>query len=398
MKITLQILFKQWLQRRSSVAIFLICILITLGFGLMLEKVSNQPITFALSVVDLDKSPNAKVFIDALSKNPLLDVRSTEAKEAQRDFSRGRTLAILEIPAGFFDQLDQEPLLLHYRAYDGAAPALTDLIAQSLMPFIGKIRLEKATARLIGPEWVPTGLKYYRDYLKEHPTEFAANIQEVASQKGLVSSAGLALIQTANQALGYCLLLIILLLVRQQAQEAVLNSAIQQRLKSIPGLWLKMQRTQWLFDLLQTAIPWSLMFIFVGSHLHLKPLVFLSLWFYGLLITQLFKLLLQWLYRISSRSSTSASSGGYAVELVVFGLVIGSALTGGAMFSIDLLPSGFSHFLQWNPFYVYNKGFYDFLTSGYSRSSDIYFFILLLALVTGKIILLLSKNGIKMVK
>lgn len=362
---TMRLQFQLWRRRPGAVIAWLICTALTLAFSWHLHQIANPPIAFSIGIVDGDGSAAAKAFVASVNQHALIESQVLDATTAQRRFAQGRLVALLEIPPGFFADIRGQKLQLTYRGYDGAAPALTDILAQGLMATIGEQHLAQATARYLSEDWIDTAKNHYSTYLAEHPTRFDAQVTAVKSLKGLRGEVQQQVVFSANQSLGYGLLLLLLLLTRQQAYDSTSVSAITHRLKTIPGQWARSTFSQGLLDLCLTAVPWSLLTLNAAWLIGLRFPLALYLWGLGLSIFLLYRWLMAALYRqLNLYGGLGQAEQSVYVELVMVALIVAPGLLGGALFPVDWLPEAIKNALAWNPFYAFNRQFYLVVEGG----------------------------------
>lgn len=393
----LNLIWKRWLAQPSSWVFLALCIAAIGAFGFQLQQQSKPAMTFTIAAVDQDLTDASKDFLDRLHQHDLITLHRLPLPEAQKLFKRGQAIALLEVPPGCFQDLTKNKLNLTYRAYDGAAPALADIIAQALMPAIGEARLNSATTRYLSEAWLPSAKGHYANYLADHPTTFTANIRAISALKGLTGDVQQQLILTANQSLGYGILLILLLITRQQGYAAAQNSNVTTRLKTIPGQYAAVRMSQCFFDALIAAIPWTFLVWVASFFIQLKPALTVMLWFFGLLLFVLYRWFVTAVYRcFFGARDARAMENNYLVELVVLSIIIGPGMMGGAIFPVDWLPDDIRNFMGWNPFFAINTLYYALVEKGHGHVVLPIFMVLVAAIGTGKFFLLLSKNGIKM--
>lgn len=354
-----------WLKRPSAVVAWLICTALALAFSWHLHQAANPPLAFSIAIVDRDGSAASEAFTTAVDQHALIEAQVLDAATARRRFEQGRLVALLEIPSGFFADIRGQKLQLTYRGYDGAAPALTDILAQGLMATIGEQHLTQATARYLSKDWIDTAKSHYAAYLEEHPTRFDARVSAVKSLKGLRGEVQQQVVFSANQSLGYGLMLLLLLLTRQQAYDSALQSATNERLKTIPGQWARSRFYQGLLDLALTAVPWSLLLINAAWLIGLKWPLALYLWGLGLLIFTGYRWLMSACYqRLNALGGLEQAEESVYIELLMVALIVAPGLLGGALFPVDWLPDAIKQALAWNPFYAFNQAFYAVVEGG----------------------------------
>lgn len=392
---TLTLILKRWLSSKTTLVLWLLSLLLVLAFCWQLYRQANPPVSFALAVVDQDHSAQARAYIASLEAHPLLSITELDSQEAHKRFRRGQMVAVLTLPKDFFNRVKNAKLELSYRHYDGVAPALTDILAQGLMASIGRSHLADAAARYLSPDWVGPALGYYEKYLEDHPTTFDARIRTVRSQKGLLGDVQQQVIYTANQGLGYGLVLLLLLLTRHQSYEAAKESYATQRLRLIPGQHQKFQLCQELFDLAVVAIPWSTLALYVSWTLGLRLWLAVGLWCYGLIVLWLFRWVMGSLYGLFYKGSWHRSGESEPLALLMVALIVAPSLLGGALVPLDLLPAQMNAFLFWNPFFAFNHGFYQLVGTGGLSPYFLVVRALALGRWIGKYFLILSKIGIK---
>ncbi len=366
-----------------------LCLLSLLWFHLDLARAARPQPMIGLIVVDQDNTTASKAYVKDISKQPLLAVRSLPEKQAFQQLQDSRTEAVLTIPKGYFEDFGKHQLKLTYRSYSSLAPALVDLLAQNLMPTIGKEKLNKATHRYLGPEWVPIALSDYSDYLREHPTTFKSYTQTTQSLKGLKSQQDLSLIQTANLSLGYGLILIIFLVVRSAVQHHVFPVPLRARIATVPGLLPKMALAARLTQASLYTPLWFLLVLSITLHLTLGLPLALYLGIFGWLILWVYHELLLWIY--------ARGQGTYQTQLIAIGAIMGPAIMGGAFFSIDLLPKTMLPLVSWSPFYQLNLVYVTVVSKGTLPLSTVNYMALLtlscLITVNARGILMMIKRG-----
>lgn len=333
-----------------------LCLLSLLWFHLDLTRAAKPQPVIGLIVVDQDQSHESKAYTQAVTQQPLLAVTTLPERQALDQLEASRTEAVLTIPKGYFEEFGKHRLKLTYRSYSSLAPALVDLLAQNLMPTIGKEKLTSATQRYLGQEWVPIALTDYSNYLEEHPTTFKAYTQTTQSLQGLKSQQDLSLIQTANLSLGYGLTLIIFLVLRGVVQNHVLSSALRDRISIAPSLYLKMAFTARLTQASLYLPLWVLLVVSITIHLTLALPLALYLGLFGCLILWVYHELLLWLY--------ARGQGTYQTQLIAIGAIMGPAIMGGAFFPIDLLPKTMLPLVSWSPFYQLNHVYASLVSKG----------------------------------
>jgi ABC-2 type transport system permease protein len=93
-----------FLDRRAVTMSFVAPILIGSFFGYLFGNVSDRPASkIQVAIVDRDQTPLIRKIVDALAKDPTLDVQSRTFEEAEAGVRSGKTTVAAVIPKGFAD-------------------------------------------------------------------------------------------------------------------------------------------------------------------------------------------------------------------------------------------------------------------------------------------------------
>lgn len=319
------------------------------GMSFSSENISNYSV--GIGYIDRENSENSRAYLEELQKKEILNlVELKDEKEGESKLSHSVIEGMLIIPKGHFDDILHSKLEYRYLEYSVIAPALIDLLAEDLMLPVSRAKLLNAAKIYLSEEWQERALHHYEDLLQNNSFYLDSTLQSISNSNGLKSDYEAKKIEYGRNLYGYGLAIAIFTLVLSLCLSQFKHSHIDERKKTVHGLYFKSFVWQRAFDYVKLSVLWILLCIVIDHHVGFKKeSLFLHIAF-GLITLFLYYEFICVVYKLFQKSHIG--------NLIAIGFIMLSSIFGGAYFPTDLFPQFYHFLLSWIPFYQFNELYY----------------------------------------
>lgn len=349
-------------------AFFLLSAILIFAVAMSFSSENLANYSVGIGYIDRDNSQDSAAYIEALKKKEILDlVEVKDEKEGMDKLSHSIMEGMLIIPKGYFANILDYKLEYRYLEYNVIAPALVDLLAEDLMLPVSRSKLLNATKIYLSEDWQDSALHHYEDLLHKNSFYLDSTLQSISNSNGLKSDYEAKKIEHGRNIYGYALVICIFTLVFSLCLSGLKHSHIEERKKTIHGLYFRSFVWQRVFDYVKLSVLWICLCMVVDYHVGFKWENLSLHIVFGLLILFLYYEAICVIYRLFHKSHIG--------NLIAIGFIMLSSIFGGAYFPTDLFPKFYHFLLSWIPFYQFNTLYYAGISGKMDSMTGIYIII-----------------------